>query len=231
MFDKMITRIRSLRFGSSALALAVINLLLLGGLLVILIDGTQTESILATAGKAPVDTSIDIQVPALATDLEVIQAQPIFHASRSFFVPADPAALAVQLAPPDYRIAGAMALPKKPVIAFLVHNQSGARIKVQKGDVIESWEVVDVSSQRVALSQNGRLAEIGSAKPMSPMAGMQAATTSVPSNTGQGGLRILSAGSSSGGQTRGVANANSNTLPKAPPGGVGARLYRPPPGQ
>jgi hypothetical protein len=236
MLAKIISKLKSTRFGLSALTLAAVNVLLLTGVCVVLIDGTQADAILATAGKEVTGASVDMQIPTFASDLEVIQAQPIFHVSRSFYVPPDPATLAVQVVPPDYRIGGAMALPMKPVIVYLVHNQTGARARVQKGDVLDGWQVEEATSQRVALVQDGHRAELGSAKPTGAAPGMVSAMFTPPANAGnapQGGLRILSAGPSAGGSAQGHANPNSNAnaLPKAPPGGVGARLYRPPPGQ
>jgi len=228
MFSSLFARIRTLRFGLGTIAIAALNLLLAIILLAVVIRGTQADAILATVGKTKAAALIDIQVPTLASNLDLIQAQPIFHASRSFYVPPDPASLAVQLITPDYRIVGAMSLPSKPTIVFLLHNQSGTRTKVQRGDMLDGWVVDEASNQHVVLSQNGQHAEISTAKqPGTTTPGMQAAvtTTQTPS-AAQGGIRILS-----GGTARSFPGANAGALPKGPPGGVGARLYRPPPGQ
>jgi hypothetical protein len=222
--------------------LVAVNVILVGSLLALAINGTQADAILATAGKENNTTAIDIQVPTVASNLDVIQSQPIFHITRSFYVPPDPTTVVVQTPPPDYRLVGVMTLPNRPINAFLVNGQTGVRSRVQKGDTLEGWTVEDVSNQRVALSLDGRHAEIGTAK-LSPGApGMQVAGSQpgammptlpiVPMlPTAQGGLRILSAGPGRVNSAQGLSNSTPSRLPPAPPGGVGARLYRPPPSE
>src|SRR5712671_477523 len=131
--------LRALRFDLGTVTLAALNLVFLATLVAVLAGGTETKAILTASGKQAASTPLDIQVPAETANLDVIQTQALFHASRTFYVPPDPAAVAVNVAPPDYRIVGAMSLPNKPTIAFLVHSQSGARSKVQKGDTLDGW--------------------------------------------------------------------------------------------
>ncbi len=249
---KLSEALRVSRSNPSALLLVGVNMTLAVLLAITLFSGTEVDSLLATPDQKISSALIDWQPPpSAAVNFDVIQSQPLFHSSRMFYVPPDPAAGLTMTPPPDYRVAGAMALPNKPVTVFLVHNQSSERAKVQKGDVLEGWAVEEASNKLVVLSMNGRRAELTAGKPsgvstpvaqssavpaVGAVAGAQtglqkvslASTTNAGSTAGdsQGGVRILSGGSS-----RAFSASTSNAAPKPSPEDIGVRLYRPPPTQ
>jgi hypothetical protein len=239
---KLMWRAKSIR--PRSILWVLLNTALLVGLIVRWSMGTNVDSILHAAPKKVVLPTIDFQVPQLAVSFDVIQSQPLFHESRQFYVPPDPTLVAAQLMPPDYHFVGAMTLPKQSPIALLVHNQTGARTKVQRGDQLDGWKVEAVDNKHVKLSLDGHEAELGASVPGVAVAqnaigpatpvmtqgitqGVTQGLTHVPAmhtDAPASGVRVLS-----GGATR--AYSSATPLPPAPPGGVGARLYRPPPGQ
>lgn len=183
-----------------------------------LVEGSERERLLQTEARAPDVTFDAIDVPAVAS-IDSIQARAIFHQSRNFYV-APPPAVAEQQ-PPDYRLAGFMTVAGKQS-ATLIHSQSGARVRVGRGDEVEGWIVAAIQPGKVILQSGARLTEIASGSRSKgggvTITGAQAAkNVAAPANVG--GVRVL--GNASPGAPR-PQSSSTDSLNQAP------RVYRPP---
>ena len=200
--------------------LAAINVLLLWAIGAQLFGGPRLEEqVKAAAAAAKMPAVPELPAALAPTSFDGVQAQAVFHKSRSFYVA--PASPITQQPPPDYRMVGLMALPNRPPSAVLVNNQSNARLSVVVGDQVEGWSVAEVTAKRVVLQLGDRTAEINSASRaasggMVITPGSQASTTSSP-----GMVRVL-----------GTSAAPRAAAPMQPPPNTPAdsapRLYRPP---
>lgn len=175
------------------------------------------EEVKAAAAAAAAPAILELPVPVVPTSFDGLQAQAVFHKSRSFYVaPSSPSS---QQPPPDYRMVGLMAVPNRPPSAVLLSNQSNVRVRVAAGDQLEGWSVAEVSAKRVVVQLGERTAEINSAT--RPTAGGIVVTSSnQPSPTGAspGMVRVLSAPTDAP-----PAPPRANVTVDAAP-----RLYRPP---
>lgn len=182
------------------------------------LHGSQRQELVTAAPRATPATFASLDLPAL-TAIDSIQAQAIFHTSRSFYVP--PVQTVVQ-PPPDYRLVGSMSIPGKPPSAVLMHAQSGARMRVAKGDQLEGWTVTEVVPGRVTVQLGDRSTEITAARQASSGMSMVVSQPPVPTTAAAaaGGVRVLGGGMNS--SARPVSQP-ATTLNEAP------RLYRPPP--
>jgi hypothetical protein len=226
--------------GIGTLLLCAANLALLFNLLWLLASGSSVGRISSASATAAEPVAVDLNLPATSVNLDAIVAAPLFHPSRTVFKALDAAETSAQLAPPDYRIVGTIAFPKQPLAVILIHNQTGARSKVQEGDVLEGWTIDAVASQQVLLSLNGRQTQIGVSKNATTASGpngIAASFSIVPTPTGSvptaseptgsapASIRVLSDG-----RARNTPTNATNTTTASQPGNGGARLYRPPPG-
>lgn len=148
------------RLPLSTLLLAALNLALFAGLSTQILRGSKREELLNAPGQTLSAGPLNIDAGQPVANLEAIRNQALFHKTRAFYVA--PRAPAVELPPPDYRVAGSMSLPNGPLTAMLVHNQTAARIKVSAGDLLEGWTVAEIGSRKVTLQQGNRSTEIGS---------------------------------------------------------------------
>lgn len=215
--------------------LILINASLLAYVSYLVLKKTSVEGILA-AQPVTIASEQRLLVPSVATNFDVIQSQALFHESRQYFTQPDPTTVVMEVAPPDYRFAGAMTLPKQPIMAMLVNNQTGVRSKVKQGDTLDGWLVESVGAKSIMLSLNGKQIEVSaqssgqySGQSSGQSSGLRSGIQAVPmsalaSSAPSNGIRVLS-----GGASRGVQSGSA--LPPAPPGGVGARLYQPPPSE
>lgn len=181
-----------------AMGLITLNVLLLIALVGRLAAGSQAEAILAVRAQNIAAPVLAMDVPVQRTDLEVLQSQALFYQSRKFYVPP---LVQAEASRPNYRLAGTMMMPKKPLLAMLVHAETGVRIKVSQGEELEGWVVSFVENGRVLLTRDAQEIEIGAAKPDVPMQGMLRAAApgnvttlakNGPTNSSvRGGARVL----------------------------------------
>lgn len=198
------------------LLLALLNLALFAGLSVQMLRGSKREELLNATGQTLSVTPLNIDAGRPVVDLEPIRNQALFHKTRAFYIA--PAAPAVELPPPDYRVAGSMSLPNGPLTAMLVHNQTAARIKVSAGDLLEGWTVAEVGPRKVTLQQGTRSAEIGS------MSTARSGINLVPNgqrSASPSGIVRMPAGTSTPIQPASTGGAAAS-------GNGGPRIYRPP---
>lgn len=207
------------------ITVAVVNVAAASLVAVQLWNGSQRDQLAgAESMQIPVAGAVH-ELPA-ATIFDAVQAQAVFHKSRSFYVA--PQAPVVQQPAPDYRYAGSMSIPNRPASAVLTHNQTSARMKVAVGDQLEGWTVADVRPGKVVVQLGDRMAEItatargqagGTASGITMTSGMQLMNIQSAAPAPSAGMvRVLGTpGASPGIAPR--ANAASNEAP---------RLYRPP---
>ena len=171
----------------------------------------------AAAAKMPAAP----ELPALLApaSFDGLQAQAVFHKSRSFYVAPPPT---VQEPTPDYRMVGLMALPNRPPSAVLMSNQSNARIKVAVGDQLEGWNVAEVSAKKVVIQLGDRTIEISSAS-RGTSGGMVAVPGSQASTSGSPGMTRVLEVPVAPGQGPAPAQPRPNSTADSAP-----RLYRPP---
>lgn len=181
-----------------------------------LMHGSQRHELVAATAQKTSLTFESLDPPAV-TPVDSIQAQAIFHASRSFYVP--PVETVVQ-PPPDYRLVGSMSIPGKPPAAVLIHSQTGERMRVAKGDQLEGWTIADVAPGRVTMQLGERSAEITTtARQVAP--GMSVIVTQpvrTTSAAAPGGVRVL-----------GGTNPSAQPVSQRATTLEAPRLYRPPP--
>jgi hypothetical protein len=173
-----------------------------------------------TTEESPMRTveAVPTVAPA-APSFDSIQAQAVFHKSRSFYIaPESPVA---QQPPPDYRLAGSMAVPNQPRSAVLVGNRSNARVKVVVGDLLEGWTVAEVTPTHVVVQLGERTEQIGTSTRSQP-GGMRLISSDQPapppSAPENGMVRVLES-SAAAPRTTPQTNAPADSAP---------RLYRPP---
>ncbi len=133
----------------------------------------------------------EIDVLVRSENLAIVGTQPVFHRTRQFVRPPDPAAVDLRPPPPSYQFAGAMLLPGKPPLAYLRGAQASQSTKVSVGEILEGWTVQAIEPRAVVLAFEGETITIGSAQ--APAAGIVAvaprAASSEPAPSG--GLRVL----------------------------------------
>lgn len=169
----------------------------------------------------------DVELPALsllapetASDLEVLESRPLFHATRRFYLEPVETMAATRSDPPDYELAGAMMLPDGPAIAVLRHRQTSQRIKIRVGDVLDGWTVDEVNVQQVFVSLGDDRVAIGK-PPGGPNHGLQRVPLEHRSTT-QGeipGIKVVSGATTASGMPQ-RDDAQSRVSD-------GARLYQP----
>lgn len=183
--------------------------------------GSQHDALLSARGEVQTTSMLKLDAPQTSSDMEIVQAQALFHKSRRFYVA--PAPSVVEQALPDYRLTGSMATPNRPVTAILVNNQTNARIKVTAGDQLDGWTVANVEARRVVIQSGDRSAEIAATTPartggLTTISNAQPQPVAVAPSSG--GVRVLSG---SGGMPSAPRPANSAASESVAP-----RLYRPP---
>jgi len=189
-----------------------------------LVHGTAAPALLATAPRSPAALSAELDLPASANSLQVIQSQALVYSSRSFHVkPEKP----VRVAPPrpDYRLAGVIIVPRKLAVALLASNQGDESRRVKQGEDLGGWVVQSVDRKRVVFVWEDERFELNAQNALSAPAESAPVTTSglkrVPlgpraAAAGAKG-RVLSATGTPGGRGGPVELSNE------------PRLYRPPP--
>lgn len=142
-------------------ALAVLNVALASAIGTRLLgESSIAERVIAAAADQTTE-AVEAVPSALAlapASFDRLQSEAVFHKSRSFYV--TPSLPSAPHPPPDYRLAGVMALPDRPPTAVLLNNQSNARVRVTAGDQLDGWSVAEVSAKRVVLQLGERTAEI-----------------------------------------------------------------------
>jgi hypothetical protein len=200
------------------IGLAVLNVALVWAIGAQLIGSPSIrEEVRAAAATAAAPVIPELPVPVMPTSFDGLQAQAVFHKSRSFYVaPASPSA---QQPLPDYRMVGLMAVPNRPPSALLLHNQSNARVRVAAGDQLEGWSVAEVSAKRVVLQLGARTSEINSAT-RAAASGLviTSSNQSSPTVASPGVVRVL-------GAPAGASPAPPNATVTVD---AATRLYRPP---
>jgi hypothetical protein len=178
------------------------------------------EQVKAAAATATQPAVPKVPAPLAPTSFDGLQAQAVFHKSRSFYVA--PASPSLQQPAPDYRMVGLMAMPKRPPSAVLLHNQSNVRVRVAAGDQLDGWSVAEVNAKRVVVQLGERTAEINSATRVLT-GGIVVTSSNQPSSTSAspGMVRVL-----------GTPSVAPSAPPAPPPANVtvdaATRLYRPP---
>ena len=229
-------------------ALVLVNTCVLGVLLDRIWYGTQATLLLATAPKPFAVPELDTGTPMRAGNLGVIQDQPLFYASRHFYIPPPPSAVPAAPPKPDYRLVGTFIIPSKPTVALLT-GAGGASRKVKTGDELDGWTVQAVETGRVVLQYQATTVEISSAgkgsgtgmqvvslghAPQAGQAGLAGLTTgptgqqTAQATPSSGGIRVLGAAGVQGATAAQGAGASASRsgylVPNSSP-----RLYRPPP--
>lgn len=150
------------RLPLATVLLAVLNVALASAIgMRVLGEPSIAERVKAAAAAQTAGAVEEVPSAPVPTSFDTLQSEAVFHKSRSFYVaPASPGA---QHPPPDYRLAGLMALPDRPPSAVLLNNQSNARVRVAAGDQLDGWNVAEVSARRVLLQLGERTAEISAA--------------------------------------------------------------------
>jgi hypothetical protein len=146
------------RISVVTVVLAVCNLGLVSALGIQLWKGSERSSLLMVAPAQIQVSEQEFGVPIGQDSGDDLQALALFHASRSFYIPPAPA-MRVR-PPPDYRLAGVIRLPSRPVAAVVISNQTNARMKISKGDRLDEWSVEDIQPGKIEISLDGQRAEI-----------------------------------------------------------------------
>jgi len=216
------------RFRRSTALLAVANLVLMGALAETLLHGSKARLILAIAPDATTSKKVALDVPGRSIDFLAVQSAAAFYETRQFYVPP-----IVESKPPrpDFRLVGTMALPQKPMVAMLVHNQTGIQSKVRKGEQLEGWTVISVEPKRVLLQLGDDQLEVntksGGSLSGSPTNAVQASASVGEMSSGNvpsGGVRVLGSPAPAQGNSM---QGSSGMMLRAP--SSESRLYRPPP--
>lgn len=138
--------------------LAALNVALASAIAMRVFGEPSIDERVRAAGAAQTVEAVEEVPSALApASFDTLQSEAVFHKSRSFHVEQPPS---LQEAPPNYRLAGVMAMPNRPPAAVLLNNQSNARVRVAAGDQLDGWSVAEVSAKRVLLQLGDRTAEI-----------------------------------------------------------------------
>lgn len=176
-----------MRIPLSTVVLGILNAAAAGVLIARIVAGSQVEALQATQAQARPASVAPVDETGPPVDFGAIQAQAVFHKSRSFYVP--PAMPLQEQPPPDYRFAGSMVLPNGGATAVLIHNQSSVRTKVASGDQLEGWTVTEVGSKRVIVTLGERTVEIGAAR--APAGGSMSFGSAPAVNTTGSAIRVL----------------------------------------
>lgn len=209
------------------LLLGALNIAIGAGVLLLVFGGTRAAELLATPGKPPAALKIELANAPPQADLAAIQAQPLMHSTRAFYVPPPPNAAPVAPPLPEYRLAGSFISPNKPAVALLA-NPNGTTRRVHKGDDVDGWSVQSIEGKRVVLRWQEQTREIG--VPAAPMSSglrrMPIQRSRVASSTGTTislGAGGTSPASGSGTQYSGAPSQYGGAPIDRP------RVYRPPP--
>jgi hypothetical protein len=205
-----------LRLPIPTLLLAGVSVAIGVASLIVVAGGTRADQLLATPAKGPAPLTIDLSPAPRTGDLGAIKAQPLLHASRTFYVAPLPAVAPTSPPRPDYRLAGTILVPRKPAVAMLTSRAGGATLRVKPGDTLEGWTVQAVERRLVTLTwQNERFDITAAQVPVS------AGLTRVPimrQRVAVAGVQTLSASGTSA-----PAAVGGPLMLEQP------RLYRPPP--
>jgi hypothetical protein len=185
-------------------------------MLIVAAGGTRADDLLATPAKAPAPLTIELSAAPRTGDFAAIKAQPLLHASRTFYVAPLPAAAPASPPRPDYRLAGTILVPRKPAVALLTSRAGGVTLRVKPGDTLEGWTVQAVERRLVTLAwQNERFDITAVQAPVS--AGLKRVPMIRQRVASGGGVQTL-------GATGSAPAAMGGPLTVDQP-----RLYRPPP--
>jgi type II secretory pathway component PulC len=190
----------------------------------LLVRGTSAPALLATSPRPPATLSAQLDLPAFANSLQVIQSQSLVYSSRSFHAkPEKP----VRTAPPrpDFRLAGVIILPRKPAVALLASNQGDETRRVKQGEDLGGWLVQSVDRRRVVFGWEDERFELTAQSALNaPAEAAPVMTTGLkrvplgPRTAAAGAKgRVLGATGTPGGRGGPVELSNE------------PRLYRPPP--
>jgi hypothetical protein len=225
----LLARISPLTAALGALAVALVVLIVM-----LLVSGTQTRELLATAAKSPKLPELKLDAPAPESRLDVVRDRTLFSASRAFYV-APPAPLTPPAPPrPNYLLAGTFVIPRKHTVALLKPSAAGSVVKVKAGDDLEGWHIESVDGTRVVLSYHDERFEIartpresGGRLTRAPLKrpGSAAVPVAVPvpeATFPAAGTTVKSLGN---GRSGAIRDASVRSTPSF----TEARLYRPPP--
>lgn len=172
---------------------------------------TEPERLIVPPLSLP-DLAALNSVPMRSVEVATIRDQAVFYASRSFY---QPPAAPVEVAPPDYEMAGTLRLAEGKRIAFVRRKADRSSRTLHLGDDLEGWRVEAIEPARIVIGHNEQTAELHSNSVASP-SGLIHGAGGGP-HVAQAGIRVLSATGSGtfGGQTQSTARE--------------ARTYHPPP--
>jgi hypothetical protein len=140
----------------------MLNVGISGAVVLRLVHGAQTASLLATAPRKAAAPDIHLTWHSPPADMAAIQTQPLFYATRRFYVPPDPGTRPAAPPKPAYRLAGTFISPKEPAIAMLSAPTSGSTRRVRAGDMLDGWIVEAVEARKVLLRYEAEGLEITS---------------------------------------------------------------------
>jgi hypothetical protein len=148
-------------------------------------------------------------IPMPSVDVATIRGQAVFYASRSFY---QPPPVPVEVATPDYEMAGTLRLSDGKRIAFVKRKADRISLTLHLGDDLEGWRVHIIESDRIVLDHNEQTTELRS-NTVTGISGLIRGASAPP--TAQTGIRVL--GTARSGAARAAGQAS-----------VEARTYQPP---
>ena len=150
-------------------------------------------------------------IPMPSVDTVTIRERAVFYASRSFY---QPPPTPVEVAVPEYDMAGTLRLSDGKRIAFVKSKADRSSRTLHLGDDLEGWRVQTIEPDRIVLDRNEQTTELHS-NTVTAVSGLIRGVGAP--RTAQTGIRVL--GVTGPGAPRSAGQAVS----------VQARTYRPPP--
>jgi hypothetical protein len=151
-------------------------------------------------------------VQMASVDVNTIRDQSAFYTNRVFY---RPPAVSVEVAAPDYEMAGTLGLAPGKRVAFVKKRADHTSKTLHVGDDLEGWRVTAIEPDRVILVLNEQMAELRNGAGGGIASGLIRGPTAP--HIAQTGIRVLG--------TTGATQLGSTT------GSHDARIYRPPPSQ
>ncbi len=149
-------------------------------------------------------------IPMASVDVATIRNQAIFYASRSFYQP-PPAP--VDVAAPEYEMAGTLRLADGKRIAFVKNKADRSSRTLHLGDDLEGWHVQNIEPDRIVLNHNDQTAELRSSTTTGASGLIRGSSAH---HIVQTGIRVLGAGGSGAPPVAGSPSSDD------------ARIYKPP---
>jgi hypothetical protein len=201
------------RLRITTISLALLNVALALGVALLWKQGQTRVLEPATLVVPPLplpDLAALNSIPMSSVDVATIRNQAVFYASRSFY---QPAPAPVEVASPEYEMAGTLRLSDGKRIAFVRRKADRSSRTLHLGDNLDGWRVQIIDADRIVLGYNEQTAELRS-NTVAGVSGLIRGPSAPP--TAQTGIRVLGA-------------AGSGAPRAAGQGSVEARTYHPPP--